>query len=287
MNWLAKRFQYAPVANPTMIDVVAETIDQVAMTDLSAKIDLKVKIDLVVMTDLFVKIGLVVKTEVAVNNAETEEDGKTVLVAMIVEVVITVVTNMEITTGIALNARIPTSPSAQNVIAVVNLKVKEEAEGAVMIAKIIPVAVKVVAEIIVAISTVITTGIALNARIPTSPSAQNVIAVANLKVKEEAEDAVMIAEIIPVAVKTIVAIAEAMIVEINMATMIGTAQNVKTRILVSALNVIAVANPKDKAARITAAVAKVMVEEEIVVHAAIQDQLLVINAIVDHLESTN
>jgi hypothetical protein len=228
MNWLAKRFQYAPVANPTMIDVVAETIDQVAMTDLSAKIDLKVKIDLVVMTDLFVKIGLVVKTEVAVNNAETEEDGKTVLVAMIVEVVITVVTNMEITTGIALNARIPTSPSAQNVIAV-----------------------------------------------------------ANLKVKEEAEDAVMIAEIIPVAVKTIVAIAEAMIVEINMATMIGTAQNVKTRILVSALNVIAVANPKDKAARITAAVAKVMVEEEIVVHAAIQDQLLVINAIVDHLESTN
>jgi len=212
-----------------MRGTVTETIDQVGMTGLSVKIGLKEKID------QHVKIDRVVKTEVAANNeenvaegitvklVETGVGGKTVLVTMIVEAVITVVTNMGITTGIALNVRIPTSPSAQNAIAV-----------------------------------------------------------ASLKVRVEAEDAAMIAEIIPVAVK-----AGAVIVEINTVTMIGIALSVKTRILVSVLNVIGVANPKAKVARIATAVVKVIAEEERVVHAVMLSRELVINVIVDPRESTN
>ncbi len=262
-----------------MRGTVTETIDQVEMKGPSAKIDHHEKID------PHEKIDHVVKTEVAVSNAvnavvvnvkivEKEGDGKTVLVTMTVEVVITVVTNMEITTGIVLNVRIPTSPSEQNVIAVVSLKAREEAEGAAIIAEIIPVVVKAVVVIIVATSTEITTGIALNVRIPTSPSAQNAIAVANRRVKEEAEIVVMVDEIIHVAVMTEAVMTEAVmteavIVEINTVTMIGIAPSVKTRISVSVLNVIAVANPKAKVARIATTVLKVIAEEEREPHAVI------------------
>jgi hypothetical protein len=91
--------------------------------------------------------------------------------------------------------------------------------------------------------------------------------VASLKVRVEAEGAAIIAEIILVAVKAGAVKAGAVIVEINTVTMIGIALSVKTRILVSVLNVIGVANPKAKVARIATAVVKVIAEEERVVHA--------------------
>jgi hypothetical protein len=256
-----------------MIVTVTETIAQIEMNGLSAKIGP------VEMIDQHAKIGRVVKTEVAVKSvagvmivkiAETKVDGKTVLVTMIVEAVITVVaTNTEITTGIALNARIPTSPSAQNVIAVVSLKAREEAVDAMTeeVGKTVHVATIVEAVIIVVTNTVITTGIALNARTPTLPFAQNVIVVGSPKAKEEAEVAAIIAEIIPVAVKAGAVKAGAVIVEINTATMIGIAPSVKTLISVSVLNAIAVVNPRAKAARIATAMVKMIAEEERVAHA--------------------
>ena len=206
-----------------MRGIVTETIDQVGMTGLSVKIGLKEKID------QHAKIDHVVKTEVAVSNAENagvvnvkivekEEDGKTVLVTMTVEVVITVVTNMEITTGIALNVRIPTSPSEQNVIVAANQKAKEEVENAAIIAGIIPVAVTLVVA------------------------------------------------------TPVVVIAVAEIIELNTVTMIGIAQSVKTRISVSVLNAIAVANPKDKVNRNAVVVVKVTPGVERVTHAVMVDR---------------
>ena len=212
-----------------MKDIVTEMIGQVEMTGFNVKIGLKEKID------QHAKIDPVVKAEVAANNeenvaeeitvnlVETEVDGKTVHAATTEEVGIIEGTSTAITTGIVLNARIPTSPSVQNAIAVASLKVGVEAEGAAMIAEIIPVAGK----------------------------------------------------------------AGAVIVEINTVTMIGIALSVKTRILVSVLNVIGVANPKAKVARIATAVVKVIAEEERVVHAVMLSRELVINVIVDPRESTN
>ena len=249
-----------------MRGTVTEKIDRVERAGLNVKIDLKEKIDHVEKTEVVVSNA----ENVVVVNAkivEKEEDGKTVLVTMTVEAVITMVTNMEITTGIVLNVRIPTSPSEQNVIAVVSLKARVEAEDEKMITEIIHVVVKAMAVIIVATSMEITTGIVLNAKIQTLPSVQNAIAAVNLRVKEEAEAAVMVDEIIHVAVMT-----EAVIVEINMVTMIGIAPSVKTQILVSVLNVIAVANPKAKVAQIATAVFKVIAEEGRGAHVVIISQ---------------
>ena len=255
-----------------MRGTVTETIDQVGMTGLSAKIDLKEK------------IAQHAKTEVDENNAaeiiakhvETKVDGKTVHVAMIAEAA---VTNTVMVTGIVLNAKTPTSPSAQNVIAVASLKVREEGVSAMTeaIGKTVHVATIEEVKIVVVTSMVITTGIVLSARIPTSPSAQNAIVAANQRAKGEVENAAIIAGIIPVAVTLVVAtpvvvIAVAEIIELNTVTMIGIAQSVKTRISVSVLNAIAVANPKDKVNRNAVVVVKVTPGVERVTHAVMVDR---------------
>ena len=219
------------------------------------------------------------KVKVEVVDAMTEAIGKTVHVATIEEVEMIAATSTVMVTGIVVNARIQTSPSVQNVIAVASLKAREEGVSAMTeaIGKTVHVATIEEVKIVVATSMVITTGIVLSARIPTSPSEQNVIVAANQRAKEEVENAAIIAGIIPVAVTLVVAtpvvvIAVAEIIELNTVTMIGIAQSVKTRISVSVLNAIAVANPKDKVNRNAVVVVKVTPGVERVTHAVMVDR---------------